>query len=124
MTDLIACLSLGKGTWTEVLNLANSGNFENIYLITNTLVKEKINKAKFKNPEKIKFIVIDEKMDVENISDEIHKNLEGRIKDLEVALNLNSGIGKEHMAIISAVLRLGIGIRQVVWKQGSMRTIA
>ena len=34
-----------------------------------------------------------------------------KIKDSEVAVNFVSGTGKEHMALLSALLKLGIGIR-------------
>ena len=42
--------------------------------------------------------------------------VESKLKDKvngEIALNLISGTGKEHMAILSALLKLGVGIRLV-----------
>ena len=38
-------------------------------------------------------------------------NLKGKIKDTEVEVNFISGAGKEHMAIMGALLKLGVGIR-------------
>ena len=47
------------------------------------------------------------------------KSLDGKIYDLDVALNMVSGTGKEHMAILSALLKLGLGIRlMAVTKNG------
>jgi len=119
MTDLIACLSLGKGTWKEVNDLINSEHFENIYLITNNIVKDKIDIKK----DNVFVIIIDPRKEISSIVEEIHKNLKDRIKNLEVAVNISSGIGKEHMAIFSAVMKLGIGMRQVLWRDGQLKEI-
>jgi hypothetical protein len=118
MTDLIACLSVGKGTWVEVTNLINSGNFKNIYLVTSSAMKER-----FSSQIPVNFILINPMQDISEIKTKIHSELHGKIKDLEVALNLNSGIGKEHMAIIQAILELGIAFRQVIWKNNHMQEI-
>jgi len=48
---------------------------------------------------------------LEEMRDSVIAGLKGKIKGTEVAINLVSGIGKEHMAIISAVLKLGVGVR-------------
>ena len=111
MTDLIACLSVGKGTWIEVLNLINSEEFENIYLIAHPDSKDRF---KHENPN-IHMILINPQKDIHFLIENIYDSLNGKIKGLEVALNINSGTGKEHMAVFSALLRLGIGIRQVIW---------
>lgn len=113
MTDLIACLSVGKGTWKEVLSLIDSNEFENIYLVINSFVKERFTSSK-----PVNLIVIEPNKDMENIINTIYNSLKNRIRGFDVALNLNSGIGKEHMAILAALLRLGIGIRLVTWKDG------
>ena len=47
------------------------------------------------------------------LAEDIRKQLENRIIDTEVALNFISGTGKEHMALLSAVLKMGLGIRMM-----------
>jgi len=47
MTQLIACLSTGKGTWTTIARIISSEDWENLFLITNEFGKEKFNA---KNP--------------------------------------------------------------------------
>jgi len=42
---------------------------------------------------------------------EILKKLEGKIDGTEVALSIASGEGREHMALISALLSLPVGVR-------------
>jgi hypothetical protein len=46
--------------------------------------------------------------------EEIRKKLHGKIKGTEVALSIASGEGKDHMALISALLNLPAGIRFTV----------
>ena len=56
-------------------------------------------------------IVIDDRQDLEEIRDYIKSQLQGKLTGTEVAVNLISGSGKEHMAIMSAILQLGYGMR-------------
>ncbi|RJQ15488.1 hypothetical protein C4573_05000 [Candidatus Woesearchaeota archaeon] len=108
MTYLIACLSTGKGSWTTVLKLISTNQFEKVFLITNNFGKEKFSAGK--NTE---LLVVDFEKPVKALAKDIKQALEKKIIDTEVALNLSSGTGKEHMAIISALLQSGLGIRFV-----------
>ena len=45
------------------------------------------------------------------------------ITDLEIALNIVSGEGREHMAVVSALLSLGLGIRLVALSKEGVRVI-
>lgn len=107
MTYLIVCLSSGKGTWQEVKNLIKGENWEGIYLIT-----DDFGVKKFSADKKVNFVVVNWGSE-KNIIECIIKQLQGKIPSTEVALNLTSGTGNEHMAIISALLKLGLGIRFV-----------
>lgn len=106
MTTLIANLSSGQGTWTEVLKLIAQAEWDKIFIITNSPEQLQINKE-------VEFIVIDENQSVVQLRDQIYSKLKGKISGFEVALNLISGTGKEHMAIISAVLKCGLALRLV-----------
>lgn len=117
MTDLITCLSTGKGTWTNVLNLVKKEEFENVFLIVNTWTKDKLQLDR----ENLNFILIDDKNDSHEVMrDKIINGLKGRIKGLEAALNIDSGSGKEHTAIITALLKLGLAPRFVIDKDGAI----
>jgi len=118
MTDLIACLSTGKGTWEHVARVINCMEWNNIFLITNEFAKDK-----FKSEKKVELIVIDDKKTIPEMASDIRRRLEGKINDLEVGLNIVSGEGREHMAIISALLQLGLGIRLVVLTKEGVRVI-
>ena len=108
MTILIACLGVGKGTWTNLNRLALSEVWEKIYLVTDSFGKEK-----FQPSENMELILVDFRKDVAELKNDIVAILKEKIKDAEVALNLISGSGNEHMAILSALLQLGLGIRLV-----------
>ncbi len=107
MTDLIAVLSTGKGTWGHVNRLITDEKWDNIFLITNEFGKENFNAEK-----KAEFIVVDSRRGLIELRDDMHDKLRGKLKN-EVAVNFVSGTGKEHMALIAALLKLGVGIRLI-----------
>lgn len=108
MTSLIAMLSSGKGTWGQVNNLIKIGEWERVYLICNEFSYENFEV----NSQKIIKLKIDENKPQKNI-DILSKFFKKEIKDFEVAINLVSGSGLEHMALLSAILKAGLGMRFV-----------
>lgn len=106
MTCLVACLSTGKGTWGHVSRLVQDGEWEKVFLITNEFGKENFSKN-----DKTEMILIDTKKGIEDMRDQIKESLKNKLSGTEVAINVVSGEGKEHMALISAILQLGFGIR-------------
>lgn len=107
MTMLVACLGTGKGTWAEVRKLIESESWEKVFLVTNSFGKEKFSAA---NAE---FIMVDDFQEPQAMAAVIISQLKGKINSTEVALNISSGSGNAHMAILSALLKLGLGIRLV-----------
>ncbi len=118
MTELVACLSTGKGTWGHVNRLIKENEWEQIFLITNEFGKENFTIEK---PTEI--IVVDSNKGIKELRDDIEEKLKGKIKGLEVAVNIISGSGKEHTAMIGALLRLGVGIRPVALTKDGMEEI-
>ncbi|MBI2647631.1 hypothetical protein HYW99_04080 [Candidatus Woesearchaeota archaeon] len=116
MTDLVACISTGEKSWAHVSRLIKEQEWKKIFLITND-----VGKNNFRTEKDVEFIVVDFQKPVFELITDIRKSLSGKFSDLEVALNIVSGSGKEHMAILSALLKLGVGIRLVaVTKDGTM----
>lgn len=114
MTDLVACLSSGEKSWAHVSRLIKEQDWKKIFVITND-----VGQKNFKAEKQVEFIVVDFQKPVSELINDIVKGLKGKITDFEVALNLVSGSGKEHMAILSALLKLGVGIRlMAVTKEG------
>ena len=120
MTELIACLSSGKGTWGHVSHLIENGNFTKAFLITNEFGQENFNK----NP-KAEFIIINMRQGLKEMRDEMYEKLKDKLSQDEahVAVNMVSGEGKEHMALLSALLRLGVGIRQMALTKDGVEEI-
>lgn len=118
MTELIACLSTGKGTWGHVGRIIEDERWDKIYLLTNDYGKEN-----FKNNEKTELIVINESQGLKELIEEIKTKLKERIKGTEVGVNFISGSGKEHMALMSALLKLGVGIRLVALTKDGIEEI-
>ena len=114
MTDLVACISSEDKSWAHVARLIKEEEWNRVIIITNDFGKKN-----FKTEKDIEFVVVDFQKQVFDLIEEIRKGLQGKITDLEVALNIVSGSGKEHMAILSALLKLGVGVRLVaVTKEG------
>ena len=103
--ELVALLSTGKGTWAQVAGLIKYGEWDKIILIGSDFAKD------FKHEKKFEFIKIDFSQKIKELRDDILKKLKGKINGTEVALSIASGDGKEHMALISALLNLPVGIR-------------
>lgn len=102
--ELIAFLGAGQGTWGQVAGVINKGDWENIILIGSDFAK------KFNSEKDFDFIEI-KSSGLVDLKEEIQKKLQNKIKGTEVALSIASGEGKEHMALISAILSLPAGIR-------------
>jgi len=109
MTDLIACLSIGKGTWGHVSRVIDAQEWRMVFLITNDFGKEKFSSSK----SNIELIVVDSRQDLKTLIEEIKTKLKDKPEGPEVALNLASGDGKEHMALLSAIMQLGLSFRLV-----------
>jgi len=84
-----------------------------VFLVTNDFGVEK-----FAKTEKSEFVVVDLRKDVVSLRDDVKRGLNGKVKGFEVAVNITSGSGKEHMALLSALMKLGVGFRIVSGEGG------
>ena len=106
--ELVALLSSGKGTWAQVSGLIKHGDWEKIILLGDDF------SSQFKVQEKTEitqFIRVDLNKRIADLKEEFQQKLQGKISGMEVALSVASGDGKEHMALISALINLPVGIR-------------
>ena len=106
--ELIALLSSGKGTWAQVSGLIKHGDWDKIILLGDEFASQ------FKIQEKAEiteFIKVDLSKRLKELKDDFQKKLKGKIAGTETALSIASGDGKEHMALISALINLPVGIR-------------
>ena len=104
--ELVALLSTGKGTWAQVSGLVKQGEWDKIIILGDDFSKNfKVEGKKFE------FLQLDLSKKLVDLKKEVLEKLKGKIDGTEVALSIASGNGKEHMAIISALLSLPTGIR-------------
>lgn len=103
--ELIALLSFDEGTWGQVSGLIKHGEWDKIIILGNDLAK------KFSSEKEFEFIQIDLEKKIISLKEEFMKKLNGKIQGTEVALSIASGDGKQHMALISALINLPVGIR-------------
>ena len=103
--ELIALLSTGKGTWAQVSGLMTHGEWENVILIGSDFAKD------FKHDKKFEFIKVDLDKKLKDLQEDLLQKLKGKIAGTEVALSIASGDGKQHMALISALINSPVGIR-------------
>jgi hypothetical protein len=103
--ELVALLSSGKGTWAQVSGLIKYGEWDKIILLGDDFAKQ------FTAEKPFEFIRIDLNKKLKELKEEFQQKLKGKIDGTEVALSIASGEGKEHMALISALINLPVGIR-------------
>lgn len=108
--QLIALLSRGEGTWGQVAGLIKKGNWDNIILIGDSYAKNfNVENASYE------FIQVDLGKPLVSLKKEMLEKLKPKIEagfnNSEVALSIASGDGKEHMALISALLSIPVGVR-------------
>ena len=118
MTELVACVSSGEKSWGHVARLIKEQDWKKVFIIT-----DNSGKNKFKAEKNVEFVVVDFQKPVFELIEGIKKGLNGKITDLEVALNIVSGNGKEHMAILSALLKLGVGVRLMAVTKDGVREL-
>jgi hypothetical protein len=103
--ELMALLSSGKGTWAQVSGLIKYGEWDKVIIIGDDFAKQ------FTHEKPFEFIEVDFGKKIMDLREELMKKLKGKIQGTEVALSIASGDGKEHMALISALIHLPVGIR-------------
>lgn len=103
--ELVALLSSGKGSWAQVSGLMKHGEWDKIIVLGDEFAK------KFTHEKEFEFIKVDLGKRIKDLRDEILEKLRGKVRGTEVALSIASGEGKEHMALISALINLPVGIR-------------
>ncbi len=118
MPTLVACLSTGKGTWGHVSRIIEDKAWDKVILITNEYGKENFNKN-----DKTELISVKMYSGIKELRDEINKQLIEKIKEAGVEVNFISGTGREHMALVSALFRLGIGIRLIALTKDGIEEI-
>ena len=105
--ELICLLSKDQGAWAQVSGLMKYGQWDKIVLVGGEEAKA------FSHEKKFDFVKVDLDKKLVDLKDEFSKKLKGKFEGMEVACSIASGDGKEHMALISGLLGLPVGVRFV-----------
>ncbi|MFH2027930.1 MAG: hypothetical protein ABIJ08_02215 [Nanoarchaeota archaeon] len=116
MTDLIVCFENKKGVLEHIKRVIKDVEWEKIYVVTPEDISLDLGK-------KVEIIKIDMSKTIGEVSENIMERLKEKLNDIEVAINIVGGSGKEHTALISAVLKLGMGIRLVVLTPDGVKSV-
>ena len=103
--ELVTLLSSGKGTWAQVSGLMKYGDWEKIIVLGDDFSKQ------FTHEKPFEFVNVNLNQKIMDLREDFMKKLKGKINGVEVALSIASGDGKEHMALVSALINLPVGIR-------------
>lgn len=103
--DLVALLSTEK-SWAQASGLIKCGDWEKIILVGDDSARTFNTEGK-----KAEFVNVDLSKKLRDLKKEFLEKLKPKIDDTEVALSIASGTGKQHMALISALLSIPTGIR-------------
>ena len=118
MTELVVFLSTEENNWAYVAKLISEFEWDKVIIVTNGYKAEML---KLRNDAEI--ITINNKLPLTELASDLKEKLEGEINGMEVAVNFVSGNGKEHMALVSSLLKLGIGIRFIALKPSGIEQI-
>ena len=112
--EFVAFVGADKENWGQVTALINRLEYEKCALIMSSKAEG------FPVPENCKVIELKSEMPLLEMKDYLIEKLKPFLSgDFEVALSIASGNGKEHMALLSALLNVPVGVKLVVYtKEG------
>lgn len=117
--ELVAFLGKDKESWGQVQALINRMECDKIFIIRDKEVTETPSLN-----EKVKIVDVNLSKGLLELKEEILLKMKKELSgDFEVALSIASGAGKEHMAIISALLSIPVGIRLVAFTKEGIKYI-
>ncbi|MEK6961540.1 MAG: hypothetical protein AABX47_10315 [Nanoarchaeota archaeon] len=108
MTDLVAVVSSGAGTAKHVERVAFEMNWGKVMLVVPVA-----SEAPFPLRANMELVKVDFSQPMGAVVENLVTHLKPKISGTEVGLNMISGDGKEHMAVLSAVLKCGVGFRLI-----------
>ncbi len=116
--ELVAFLGTDKENWGQVSALINRGEWDRVVLVKNKSAES------FPLTENCETVEIFTDKPMIELKAELMEKLKVKLAgDFEVSLSIASGNGKEHMALISALLSIPVGIRLVVCTKNGVEFI-
>jgi len=104
--ELVAFLGEDKENYGQITALINRGEWDKVLLVKNKDAPE------IQTSKEYTTIKVNTSQDLFSLKEEMKDKLSSALsKEFEVAISIASGTGKEHMALISALLSIPVGIK-------------
>lgn len=115
--ELVAFVGKDEENWGQITALMKRGKWDKVVVVKNKDV------SGFP-VEGSEVINVNSSMLIGALKDELIQKLKPKISgDFEVALSIASGNGKEHMALISALLNIPVGVKLAVYTKNGVEFI-
>ena len=121
---LVTVLSTGKGSWNQVYNLISSNKWSRVLILTNEFGRDHFSYNQNEEKTEVRLYVFDFNKDIEELANDIYSKLKDEINDISVGLNIFSGDGKLHMAVLYALIKMGVGIELVYFNDHDVRLLS
>lgn len=115
--ELVAFLGADKEGWGQVSALINHGTWDKIILVKNMQAVD------YPTPEHAEEIIVDSSMPLFELRNVLTDKLKSKFSEFEAHLSLASGTGKEHMALIAAILSVPMGLRLVAFTKKGVEVL-
>ena len=114
--ELVAFVGNDKESWGQISALINRGKWDNVFIVKGKDTED----FPLSVSETVK---VNTSQSIVLLRNEIMEKLKSKIGEFEVALSIASGNGKEHMAVISALLSIPVGIRLVAFTKDGIEFV-
>jgi len=116
--NLVAFLGTDTENLGQITALVNKGEWDNVLLLKNKSTQD------IQTSKPYKSLDIDASIPLLQLKDQMKQALKPHLSnEFEVALSLSSGTGKEHMALISALLSTPVGIKIAAFTKNGIEFI-
>lgn len=115
--ELVAFLGNDKENWGQVNGLINRGDWEKIILVKSKSSED------YESPKEADIVLVDTSKPLLELKEDLINKLRKKFQGFDVHVSIASGTGKEHMALISALLSIPVGIRLVVFTKNGIEFI-
>ena len=115
--ELVAFLGNDKETWGQVNGIINHSEWEKIIIVKSKTAED------YDSPKESDLVIVDTSKPLLELKEELITKLKTKLSGFDAHVSIASGTGKEHMALISALLTIPVGIRLVVFTKNGVETI-
>ena len=115
--ELVAFIGNDKETWGQITGLINRGDWEKIILVKSKSSDD------YDSPKEAIIVAVDTTKPLIELKQDLVSKLRDKFSGFDVNVSIASGNGKEHMALISALLSIPVGIRLVVFTKNGIEFI-